>query len=315
MPYSYQNILKTISLLFILTLSNAAEAGQEYHSAGAFLNLGVDTRALAMGSAFTSLSTGPEAVYWNPAGLSLCRRVKFSTMISQLTLDRKHNWASIAYPWDFVGTLAVGWVGYSVSDIEGRTQNTPDPEWTFSDAQNALMLSFGREFVDFFFAGITAKLLHHNLDGYVGYGAGFDAGFLFAPGRRRLRIGVVFQNLNAQWQWQNQHREILPLILRAGASFQMGKNFIVAADINHSHVHFHDPRFGIEYRFMGLFPLRVGFDNNQPTAGLGLKIYAEKANVTFDYALARDSFELKEMHRLSVSFELNPKWRPQQTQR
>jgi len=298
-------LFKRIFIFILLLFSSATCAGGDYASAGAFLNLGVGARALGMGSAFTSVSIGPDATYWNPAGLAFSRRMQFLAMHSNLAFDQNYNFVSAINPWRFIGTFGVSWIGYGMSRIEGRTENTKDPEWIFGDYQNALLISFGRKFVDFLSVGVSLKLLHHSLDAFHGMGWGFDAGFLYTPGDRKLRIGIVFQNVQTELEWGQDHVEIIPLTLRSGISYRPIRNAILSFDISQTQGKFIDPRMGFEYRVMGFVPVRFGMENESFSAGAGLKIYAEKANITFDYGFAREPIAFNDIHRISVQIELN----------
>jgi len=296
-----KHIIIALSLLILPTL----QAQDEYSSAGAFLNLGAGARALAMGSAYTSIATGPEATYWNPAGLSQIQRIEFTAMYSHLAFDQMYNFVSAALPVKSIGIIGVSWIGHSVSKIEARTTNSIEPDRLFGDSQNAFLLSIGRKFVDFFSVGINLKMLHHSMDHYKGSGLGIDAGFLYAPGNKRLKLGFVFQNIQTRLKWEQGNQEIFPLLFRMGISCQIIDNLLISADITQKQKKTIDPRIGVEYRVMGFFPLRVGLDNMHPSMGLGLKIYAEKVNTTFDYSLTKNPLDLSTMHRLSISLEMN----------
>ena len=41
--------------------------------AGAFLRIGVGSKAMAMGRAFTGLANDVSSIYWNPAGIGMLR--------------------------------------------------------------------------------------------------------------------------------------------------------------------------------------------------------------------------------------------------
>ena len=57
-----------VSLLVIYLAAGELFAQSKY--AGESFSVGVGARGLGMGSAFHTLATGPEALYWNPAGLA-----------------------------------------------------------------------------------------------------------------------------------------------------------------------------------------------------------------------------------------------------
>ena len=74
--------LQTICILVFtaLALTTSAEAGlQKLGNAGfTFLKVSQSARAVAMGDAYTSVGTGIDAMFWNPAGITHIDRAAFS---------------------------------------------------------------------------------------------------------------------------------------------------------------------------------------------------------------------------------------------
>ena len=78
-------------------------------TAGQFLKIGIGARALAMGSAFSSVSNDATSLYWNPAGLSRLKK-------NEIILDHQ-DWV-LDVDLDFVGAsfqTPFGTIGAAVS--------------------------------------------------------------------------------------------------------------------------------------------------------------------------------------------------------
>jgi len=66
-------MMRTTSLI-VLLLSHTALTAQVVKYSNDFLNIGVGARWMSMGSTGVALSSGMEAAYWNPSGLTAMDR-------------------------------------------------------------------------------------------------------------------------------------------------------------------------------------------------------------------------------------------------
>ena len=64
------------AVLLALAAPVAALQNRIGASAAEFLRLGAGGRSLGMGEAFTAVAEGPEAAYWNPAGVAHTHRLE-----------------------------------------------------------------------------------------------------------------------------------------------------------------------------------------------------------------------------------------------
>lgn len=88
------------ALILPLALSPPAAALGERsgENAAQFLRVGAGARALAMGEAYTSVAEGPEAVYWNPAGLTGLRRKQVHYSRSEMLQYFHHDFLAYGQP-------------------------------------------------------------------------------------------------------------------------------------------------------------------------------------------------------------------------
>jgi hypothetical protein len=76
-------------------------------SAAQFLQIGAGARALGMGEAYTAVADGPDAAYWNPAGLARMARPEASYARSELPAGIHHDFLAVGAPVELLhGTVA-----------------------------------------------------------------------------------------------------------------------------------------------------------------------------------------------------------------
>ena len=89
-------------MLFILLLALAPEAGALQTNVGTaaaeFLRLGAGARALGMGEAYSAVAEGPDAVYWNPAGLARMSRPEVCYTRSEMPAGLHGDFGAVAAP-------------------------------------------------------------------------------------------------------------------------------------------------------------------------------------------------------------------------
>ncbi len=103
-------------LLIIGMVPGNAQDGTRY--AGAFLELGIGARGMAMGEAYVSIANDGSAFYWNPAGASSLVRTEVSGMYASLFKGLvKHSHVGFTRPLYGAGAISVNWVRLSVPDI------------------------------------------------------------------------------------------------------------------------------------------------------------------------------------------------------
>ncbi|MBI4803068.1 MAG: hypothetical protein HY796_11145 [Elusimicrobia bacterium] len=101
-----------LSLTFLLMpstkITNALQSGAE------FLKIDTDAKAVAMGSAYTAMANGIDAIHYNPSGMAGLNRAEAGFSHTNWLLDSNHNFIGIAMP-----------VSQGIGDrVEGRVKNT-----------------------------------------------------------------------------------------------------------------------------------------------------------------------------------------------
>lgn len=136
-------------LAALLALSppvHAALASDVGTTTGQFLQLGAGARALGMGEAMVAASEGPDALYWNPAGLSRMRRPEAAYSRAQLP-SASHDFLAASVPVRLLrGTLGVGLTRLTQNPI-ARTDNLGRERGSFAPHSEVISLGYSHSFV------------------------------------------------------------------------------------------------------------------------------------------------------------------------
>jgi hypothetical protein len=137
--------------LFFATLAlvpsiSAALAPNTGTASGEFLRLGAGARSAGMGEAYTAVAEGPEAIYWNPAGLGGLKFPEVTYARSELPAGLHHDFLSAGVPVAWFG----GGAAFSVTRLTQDNMNLVDmsnqPQGSFAPRSLAYSLGYGRNF-------------------------------------------------------------------------------------------------------------------------------------------------------------------------
>jgi hypothetical protein len=199
-------------------------AGQ---SALSFLRIVPGARAAALGETFTSTAQGPEAVSFNPAGLSGEEQNKGKGR-KQISLQHTFFVSGILYD-NLVylhphpsGTWAAQFGFLNVTGLK-RTVADPSVPDGFSEKENIstndllAAVFYSRNLTRRVSAGVGTKFARESLYDTSVSAAAFDLGLLYRDGNIPLDIGACLQNLGLQ---------NTPATLRTGLSLNQRKIFL-----------------------------------------------------------------------------------------
>jgi long-subunit fatty acid transport protein len=315
--------------------SNVSNVGT---TAAAFLNIGVGSRANAMGGAFVAISDDATALYWNPAGMSQCAHSEITFNHSDWFLDIYHEFVGAVMP---AGRHAFGlsaiYVG--VPDQKVRTIAQPEGNGNFYNASDlTLGVSYAFQFTDQFSMGATGKFIRQQIYNSSGVAGAIDLGALYQPSSISwLSLGMQVANFGSSLRLSGRDVAIkvdndpkhnsnerlpakldtdpfsLPLTFRFGLAIRpvntRQNRFVTAIDLIHPSNNTESVNFGVEYVFHDLISLRTGYHSlferdYQTTGGFtfggGLQLYIRQVVLVLDYAY-RDFGILHTVDRLSCS--------------
>lgn len=228
---------------------------------GSFAQIGVGSRALALGGAFTAISDDSSALYWNPAGIiQIQGREGILSYVDLYGIGLEHSFFGVIQALDKIS------FGVSFSSLH----NEIDLEYKEStlglvcgyDLNKQLNLGFG-----------LRKLELKSTE--TASGIAIDFGLLYNP-IQQISLGLSANNIYSKLRYSTGSVEKLPQYWRGGIALFLNESGTLSFDVNH----FGELSFGWEQDLSPFFKLRAGLDRGNLTAGIGIK----KGRVAFDYA-------------------------------
>jgi len=295
---------KIINIFFIyLILAFNLYASGDGGQTGAFLRRGINSKALAMGKAYTSVVNDASSIYWNPAGLSSVPNNEFMGMFSFLSFDRKDIFFSFVHNIPEIFSIGIGWYKFGVTNIDGRNMLGQKTE-SFEDGQNSIGISISKSF-DFLSIGVTGKYLYHTLYNNTATGYSFDLGAKVKIAKI-INAGIVFQDLGGVmiWDTDSKIKEYIPLTIRLGISVHPIKiPAILSAEVcqvKNQDLLF---RIGGEHKFTENFGIRAGLADEDLTFGFFVYLPFESNYIELDYAAVKDVIADAYAHYITLSIE------------
>lgn len=291
-------------ILILLFLVSYAIADTGAKVGFAYLKIGADARAAAMGEAYTSIANDAAATYWNPAGLAAAQSNSIVLMHNAWLQGVNHEFAAVHL---FQGkhnvAFSLNMIHVSGISLRGeRATDTPDGE---TSAYNAnLAMSYASTFFNDWKIGVQIKYLYEKY--YLSSANGFalDIGILKTNILPDISWGVTLQNIGKMNKLRLEETK-LPVILRTGISYilpwrvldnrpQIATDFVyVNDDVSHLNVGLNTGIYkNFEFR-LGYILGRDGFDF---TTGFGVSY----KGYNISYAFVPYHFDLGNSHRFSV---------------
>jgi len=176
----------------------------------AYLKLGMDSRGIALGRAYTAYASGASAIYWNPAGLLVPEIYgkRFDVLVmNQLNSQWDESYFTSAFAWRRKRfALGLGYMSFKVDDIP-EYDNSMNYLGDFNNVEWTGLLGMAFDFPGLFSVGVTAFYLTHeyrfiqNADstGFPINGFGINLGLRFNPFVQydRLKVGVLLSDQKA----------------------------------------------------------------------------------------------------------------------
>jgi hypothetical protein len=206
-------LFRTFLLLFSLTCCLVPARAQE--SGLAFLKIGTNAAAMALGDAYVAHSRDAYSTYWNPAGLAAAR-------FNSVAISH-HLWIGDVRTYALASRFRAGergGIGLFITatgsgDLEAR-EGPGDPDGFFSAQFAAVGLSYGHRFGPLRL-GASAKYLTERIYTYNANGFAVDAGAQVDLAAGAVQLGAAVQNLGRMSELLAEATQ-LPRIVRVGAA-------------------------------------------------------------------------------------------------
>ncbi len=269
---------KTIGIcLVILSLLGGCIGAVER---GAFPEIGIGARPLAMGGAFVAVADSADALFWNPAGTNQILSRELSSMQTDLFgMSINYNWFGAVQP---IGNWNIG-LGYSGLDASEAFGSFPYKEESYLFNFSGSRFLAGQRV----YWGINGKLFSlkggSELVNSSQKGFGLDLGLLWV--RRPWSAGIVVRDLGStlsgtlvEDDLEKPSETNLPTTLALGVAYRQGKitwamdlSEVITSPVLH---------LGVEYSVNNNVSVRCGYSSGSFTGGLGIKA----GNWIADYA-------------------------------
>ncbi len=255
--------------------------------AAQFLTIGAGARSLGMAGAYTAIAEGPEAIYWNPAGMAAMKSPEAAYSLTQLPAGIMHNFAAAAAPSEFlhgdigvaftsltqpgqdlvtasnqtVGSFAPHSEAYALSYAHRFTlggedsslgRSAMDREWLMPGADKPLGddAQPSAPIAGTLDAGLAVKYIDENLGTRAAGTTAVDAGAIFRPAAAPdLIFGAAVRNLGGQLRYIDVS-EPLPSEIGASAAYAFrgaGWRLLPALDVSIPYAGNPYVKFGVEY--------------------------------------------------------------------
>ena len=307
--------MRILLLVALLLPSSGRAADFSSNAAGTtaadFLNLGVGGRAMGMGGAYSALANEADALYWNPAALTLIPGKSITLMHAPYFSSSFYDYAAYGQNLGRAGAFGVGFQYFSAGSI-AQTDGGGYPTGS-SLSPYDLALSFGYAYggEDWggFSAGVAGKYVKSQVVGSAQTMA-MDWGVL-SPlfFQDRLRLALSASNIGGTLRFDAAN-EPLPVLVKLGSAYRLFDHWTFSLDEDFPRGDNPYTALGVEY----LFPMREGFSfaarggfNTQTLTsitgitGFSMGLGAKFNSCSVDYAFAPYG-SVGIAHRLSLSW-------------
>jgi hypothetical protein len=324
-----------VALIFLIAATTSLAQRRAGANGAAFLKVGVGARAVGLGSAVTTIGGDVEQMFWNPAGTALKdQRIQAAFSYNNWLAGIKQNVGSVAYNWQGIGTIGVGFISFGVSDIPANRDpfNDPSTASTYDYMDMAGQITFSRYVTDKLALGITGKYIREKIDDQTAWAIAFDVGSLYDIGWMGWKVGARLSNIGSDLKFNDPsglvrytYSSLIPITFSMGTSItplvsesQVGR---VAVDVVKQQDYLPYFNIGMEYTVEDLLSLRAGYKlnysdvedpgrtNRNPiqtsiegwSVGGGVHTLWQDYEVRIDYAFT-DMKIVKDVHRFSIRF-------------
>ncbi len=328
------NIVGLLLLSLFFPLNASAQISNNVGTSGfQFLKIGVGASETALAGAGTAIANGPDALFWNVAGITRSERTSVMFFYDPWIASIKQDYVAASVPVgtdDYIG-LSANYV--SLGQMDETTIDQPQGTGrSFTAGDFAVGFSYARRISQWVSAGLTAKYVNERIWDMVSDGWAFDLGLSYENGS--FHLGMVIkdfgtkkdisgsnleslQQIYPDWQTSSVRVGLVPRPVSLPTSFAAGVAYdFLKSDFNRLSIlgnlaYFNDIgqtfNVGGEYSFLGMYSLRMGYkfdtDIYGMTFGAGIKAPIAGTETGFDLAaIQMKDFGYRTQFDVSIAF-------------
>ncbi len=196
-------IFSITAIIFLLAIDVFAGGGKRNGTAGAQeLLIPTSARGLALGTAYISGITGPDAIFYNPAGVGVSDK-SAEAMFSYMNYiaDIGFSFAAVSVNIESLGTMAFSLRTLDFGDIPVTNERNPyGTGSTFSPTYVTLTATYSNSLTDRIRIGVNFNLISEKIVSTSATGFAIDAGVQYSnvAGVEGLNFGICMKNLGPQ---------------------------------------------------------------------------------------------------------------------
>ncbi len=201
-------------LALLLTAPSVFAQSRSGTTAAPFLTLGAGARGQALGHAYTTLATGGDALFWNPAGAArpYAGRHRGNVFLTHYEwfADIRYNAAGVVVPVLGTGAIGLSMAMVNYGDMKVRTVAFPEGTGeTFSSNDMSLGLTYAQPLTQAFYFGGTVKYVRQQIRDMDAAAVAFDFGFMLETRYLNgMNIAASIRNFGSKMQMQGINGQV-----------------------------------------------------------------------------------------------------------
>ncbi len=316
----FMSLVLVIALL--VSVAYAGDVDRAGTTSGVQVQIPVGGRTLGMNGSDIAYTTGVDAIYWNPAGLSDFEgKVDGLFSSDNYMAGISNNFFGLAFNTGNAGVLAVSMKAMNFGEIPMTTVQDMDGESgaSYSPTFSVMGFSYSRKLTDRINVGLTAKLIYESVPRASATALAFDFGLQYKDlvEVKGLSLGLAIRNIGTNMQYggtgllnsarvedETYHdyfyhptsSDQLPASMEMGLSYKAGDMLMLSAVYQNSNTETDYLRVGTELNFADIGFVRAGYafqlmDADAElggsvfglTLGAGVKFQVSSTNIKVDY--------------------------------
>ncbi len=201
-------------LALLLTAPSVFAQSRSGTTAAPFLTLGAGARGQALGHAYTTMATGGDALFWNPAGAARpyagSHRGNVFLTHYEWFADIRYNAAGVVVPVLGTGAIGLSMAMVNYGDMEVRTVAFPEGTGeTFSSNDMSMGLTYAQPLTQAFYFGGTVKYVRQQIRDMDATAVAFDFGFILETRYLNgMNIAASIRNFGSKMQMQGINGQV-----------------------------------------------------------------------------------------------------------